>query len=142
MRYAELTEIDHMYHEGELLDLDVGPLRKKCEDEIQAMYLLPIRKSAAHQPSRTPKQLRNGHKPSSYPPVWAGRMRGGDLYLRALGQKHPVMEAYVRRTNKLKRMQTANLAITRLIRSATRVIPAPAAEEDITGGHAVRMEPE
>ena len=141
MRYAELTEIDHMYHEGELLDLDVGPLRKKCDDEIQAMYLLPIRKSA-HSILTNAQTAAQWSQTSSYPPVWAGRMRGGDLYLRALGQKHPVMEAYVRRTNKLKRMQTANLAITRLIRSATRVIPAPAAEEDITGGHAVRMEPE
>jgi len=90
VRYAELTEIDIMYHEGELLDLDVGPLRKKCEDEIQAMYLLPIR-----------------------------RMQGGDLYLRALGQKHPLMENYMRRTNRMTQLTGANLAVTRLKRAAT-----------------------
>ena len=116
VRYAELSEIDLMYHEGELLDLDVGPLRKKCEDEIQAMYLLPIRRKA-----------------------------GGDLYLRALGQAHPLMEAYMKRPKRLTAVGNANIGALRLFKSATvalktatvRVDPAaerePATEADTTG---------
>ena len=97
VRYAELSEIDLMYHEGELLDLDVGPLRKKCEDEIQAMYLLPIRRAA-----------------------------GGDLYLRALGQAHPLMEAYMKRPKRLTAAANANIGALRLFKQATaRIGVAP-----------------